>query len=346
LWEVNVGAGYSAVSVVGKRLYTMGNCNDKDTVFCLDAETGKEIWRYSYSCGKGGSYAGSRATPVISNNLVFTFSNEGLLNCIDAETGKKRWSKSVAKEGAANLKWKYSGSPLVTDGLVIVNAGKSGMAFELKSGKEVWKSSGVGGYATPVFFMHNNKKYVLLFGEKALYVVNLKDGRVVASTAWKTKYDVNAADPIVLGDKIFISSGYDHGCALFEFNNRKLKQVWFNKRMRSQFATPVLYDGVLYGSDGKTGKGDLVAVSIKDGREKWRQSKLGYGSLIIADSRIIYLTDKGKLIIGKVSSSSFKPEISQYVLTKAGKCWTMPVLSNKRLYCRGGNGKLICIDMK
>jgi outer membrane protein assembly factor BamB len=177
-------------------------------------------------------------------------------------------------------------------------------------------------------------------------VVKLKDGKVVTSVPWKTKYDVNASDPIVFGNKIFISSGYDHGCALFEFKNKRLKQIWFNKNLRCQFSTPVLYKGYIYGSDGKTGKGTIVAVSINDGSEAWREEKAGYGSLIIADNRIIYLTDRGKLIVGKVSPSSFKREISQYVLTKAGKCWTMPVLANKKLYCRGGNGKLICIDMR
>jgi outer membrane protein assembly factor BamB len=346
LWETNVGGGYSAVAVVGKRLYTMGNRNDQDTVFCLDADTGKEIWKYSYSCGKGGSYAGSRATPVVADGLVFTFSNEGLLNCISAKTGKKKWSKSVASEGAKNVKWKYSGSPRLEDGLVIVNAGKSGMAFDQKTGKEVWKSSGIGGYATPVIFKQSGVKYVLLFSKDTLQVVKLKDGKVVTSVPWKTKYDVNASDPIVFGNKIFISSGYDHGCALFEFKNKRLKQIWFNKNLRCQFSTPVLYKGYIYGSDGKTGKGTIVAVSIKDGSEAWREEKAGYGSLIIADNRIIYLTDRGKLIVGKVSPSSFKREISQYVLTKAGKCWTMPVLANKKLYCRGGNGKLICIDMR
>ncbi len=346
LWEINVGAGYSAVAVVGKCLYTMGYKDDNDTVVCLDANTGKNLWKYSYPCGRGGGYAGTRATPVVVDGSVFTFSNKGLLNCLDAETGAKKWSKSVSGKGTKNLKWKYSGSPRLVDGLVIINAGKHGIAFNQKSGEEVWRSPGTGGYATPVVLEQNGVNYILLFSQNSLQAVNVKDGKLVASFPWKTQYDINAADPIVFGDKIFISSGYDHGCALLEFKKHTFKQLWFNKNMKCQFSSPILYKGSLYGSDGKTGKGSLVAISIEDGSELWRDSKTGYGSLIIADDRIIYLNDKGKLIIAKVSNAAFKPEISFQVLKKAGKCWTMPVLANKKLYCRGANGKLICLDLQ
>ena len=345
-WEVNVGDGYSAVAVVGKRLYTMGNKDDKDTVVCLDVNTGNELWKYSYPCGRGGGFAGTRATPVVADGAVFTFSNEGLLNCLDAKTGAKKWSKSVSGKGTKNIQWKYSGSPRIVDGLVIVNAGKYGIAFNQKTGSEVWRSSGMGGYATPVLFKQKGVNYVLLFSKDSLQAVDVKKGKLVASFPWKTKYDINAADPIVSGDKIFISSGYNHGCALLEFKNKKFKQLWFNKSMKCQFTSPILYDGTLYGADGKTGKGRLVAISLKDGSELWQNSNAGYGSLIIADGRIIYLSDKGKLTIGKVSDSGFKSEVSMAVLKKAGKCWTMPVLADKKLFCRGANGKLICLDLK
>jgi outer membrane protein assembly factor BamB len=54
VWKASVGIGYSSAAVKDKYLYTMGNKNNKDTVYCLNAETGKEIWSYSYPCPLGG----------------------------------------------------------------------------------------------------------------------------------------------------------------------------------------------------------------------------------------------------------------------------------------------------
>jgi len=335
LWEKNVGLGYAAVAVVGNKLYTMGNKNKNDVVVCLDADTGKEIWNFSYPCGVGGRYAGTRATPVVENGLVFTLSNEGQLHCLDAEKGTKKWVKNVSELGVNHLKCKYTGSPCTGDGMVNVNAGERGMAFDQKSGKVVWKSKGVGGYSTPVVFETDGKKYVAVFSKDTLQIVNLKDGKKVASTAWQTKYDINASDPIVEGDKIFISSGYGSPGALFQFKSGSLKQLWKNQNLKCHFSTPVLYKGHLFGSDGQSGRGQFVCISFEDGKEKWRDKSSGYGSLLISDGKIIYLNDRGKMLIGKCSTSSFKAEVSGDVLLDAGVCWTMPVMINKKLYCRG-----------
>ncbi|MCA9444367.1 MAG: PQQ-binding-like beta-propeller repeat protein, partial [Candidatus Omnitrophica bacterium] len=48
LWKTNVGRGFSSVTVANDRLFTMGFKKDLDSIYCLDAETGKEIWSYSY----------------------------------------------------------------------------------------------------------------------------------------------------------------------------------------------------------------------------------------------------------------------------------------------------------
>ena len=57
LWKAAVGKGYSSVSIQGDYLYTMGNDDGKDTVYCLDFETGAVVWTYSYS-QRQGQYPG------------------------------------------------------------------------------------------------------------------------------------------------------------------------------------------------------------------------------------------------------------------------------------------------
>src|SRR3989442_9430230 len=89
LWKTNVGTGASSVAVAAGRLYTLGNASSTDTVVCLDAATGKEIWKHSYPQPLDARpfEGGPAATPTVDGNRVFTLSEQGDLFCLDAATG-------------------------------------------------------------------------------------------------------------------------------------------------------------------------------------------------------------------------------------------------------------------
>jgi outer membrane protein assembly factor BamB len=270
-----------------------------------------------------------------------------LLSCVNAKNGKLLWSVRTTKYGAKNISWQFSGSPLVLDGRVIVNAGERGMAFDAKTGRKLWASSGRCGYATPVPFTYRKKRFVAIFGFDALRVLNPKNGKIVASCPWKTKYNVNAADPVVTknGAGIFITSGYGNAGALFKFNGRSLKQVWKNKVVKGHFSTPVLLNGNLYAADGNTGRGSLVCLSLETGRELWREKSVGYGSLIIADGKIFYLRDRGVLVVCEASPKGFVKK-AEVKLFHGCQNWVVPALADGKLYCRGANGELVCMNLK
>jgi len=67
LWKMNVGKGYSSVTVHGNHLYTMGNNNLKNKMFCINTETGKEVWNFEFESSDRYHY-GSLSTPVYENN--------------------------------------------------------------------------------------------------------------------------------------------------------------------------------------------------------------------------------------------------------------------------------------
>ena len=144
---------------------------------------------------------------------------------------------------------------------------------------------------------------------------------------------------------VFISSGYDHGCALLEFKGTQITSVWENKNMRNHFANCVLVGNSIYGFDGNAGGGSLKCLDLKTGEVKWSQAGLTCGGLMVADGKIIALADKGKLVVAEASPAGFKQLASASVLAKT-KCWTMPVLANGRLYCRNAPGTLVCLDVK
>ena len=78
------------------------------------------------------------------------------------------------------------------------------------------------------------------------------------------------ADPIISGNKVFISSGYNRGCALFQFDGSKTTKLWENKNMRNHFNSCVLIDGHLYGMDGDHGRKDstLTCIEFESGNVK------------------------------------------------------------------------------
>ena len=348
LWQRTIGAGFSAVSVAKGRVYTMGNTNNKDTIWCLNADTGEQVWQKSYPC-KAGKYKGPRATPVVDGKHVYTLSRRGHVFCLTADKGEKVWGKNIATELKLKVPgWGFAGSPLVVGDLVILNVGTAGVALNKKTGAVVWQTGpGAGGFSTPVLFDMDGKPCVLIFNPKALVCLDLKKGQEVWRHPWKTKYDVHAADPVVLGEKIFISSGYGSGCALLAAKNGKVTQVWRNREVASQFSTAVALGGYIYGIDGNTGRGQrsIKCLDLGDGSVKWSQNISGMASLMLADGKLIILIDGGSLSLVKATPDKYTPIDTANVI--GGQCWTMPVLSGGRIYCRNNKkGQLVCLDVE
>jgi len=348
-WKASVGLGFSSLSVANGRLYTMGHKDGKDIVSCLDAVTGKPIWHHSYEAALGdlNFEGGPTATPTVHDGAVYTFSRWGDLFCFDAANGTVRWSKNLRKEHSVRVpSWGFSCSPLIHDNLLLLNVGKGGMALEKANGKLVWSSADEeAGYSTPVPFQRGGEWFVLVSSGSGFAAVNVKTGKELWSQRWLTRYGVNAADPILVGDQVFLSSGYNKGCALLKLGDKAPQEVWRNKNMRNQFNSSVLLDGFLYGIDGDTTtKTSLRCIELKSGEKRWSQEGIGSGALMAADGKLIVLSESGDLLIGPASPKEFAPSARAKVLD--GKCWTVPVLANGRIYCRNGAGDLVCVDVR
>jgi outer membrane protein assembly factor BamB len=325
------------------RLYTMGNENDTDTVWCLDASTGKEVWRHNYPCPKDPKEdeGGPRATPTVDGDKVYTFSRTGLAFCLDADSGQVIWKRDLRDElEAAAPKWGFASSPVVRGKLLILNAGPAAAALDKATGKTVWSSGrGEAGYASAVPFDYHGSEYVAIPNAKQLSVIKVSDGTALCQFPWPTDNGVNAADAIVFDGKAFISSDYNRGCALIKVGPEP-QVLWQNRKMRNHFNSCVLQDGYIYGFDMST----LRCMDFKTGEEKWSLDGFGKGSLIIADGKLIILSERGELAVADASPAEFR-QISRAKVI-GGKCWTVPVLSGGRIYCRNAAGDLVCVDVR
>lgn len=343
LWKAKVGIGFASFSVSAGRVYTTGNAKDTDTIFCFDANTGAEVWKYSYPAKLDAKYyeGGPSATPTVDENRVFTFSKRGMVHCLDAAKGNVIWSKNLSEELKAKMPtWGFASSVLIAGDLAILNVGAAGAALDKVTGKVVWSSGeDEAGYATAVPFEAVGQRAVALAIKQDVVGLAVKDGKELWRFPWKTDYDINAADPILAGSMVFISSGYNHGGGVFDVSARPAKRIWENKNMRNHFNSCVLWQGHLYGVDEK----ELRCVVFDTGEVKWSEKSVGKGSLMLADGKLIVLSEKGELLVAAASTGGFKPMARAQVL--GGKCWTTPVLANGKIYCRNAAGDVVAVDV-
>jgi outer membrane protein assembly factor BamB len=347
LWKTNVGTGFASVVVSQGRAYTTGNKNDTDTLFCFDAATGRELWRFSYPAALAPKYneGGTTATPTLDGDAVYQLGKQGQLFRLEAATGKVVWQTNLVEAlGVTINEWGFGGSPVVEGESLLLNVGSAGTAVEKKTGRTIWTSGKEkAGYSSMRPFKAGAVRCAAFMAAKALVIIEAQTGKELARVPWETTYDTICADPVVDGDTIFISS-YDRGAATVRFVDGKIEFGWKDWTMHNHINSSVLLNGQLYGINGQAGKsGDLRCVDFKTGEVKWVQPGIGIGSLMVADGKLIVLSEKGELLAADVSSEAFKPSARAQVL--GGKCWTVPVLANGRIYCRNSRGDLVCVDV-
>jgi outer membrane protein assembly factor BamB len=352
LWKVNVGTGTCAVTASGGRAFTAGNYDKKnDVLVCLDAATGKGVWRFEYPQALDPNLfeGGPRATPTLDGGNVYMQAQQGELFCLDADSGKVKWQKHIKNEfDGKKPEWGYSGSPTIEGHLVIVEPGGPGastVALNKTSGEVVWKSgSDLAGYASPVVATIGGKRTVILFKARTLVGLDLKNGQELWRTEWKTDYDINAATPLVFGNSIFISSGYGTGAAVFEVSGGNLNQKWRNKSLRAHINTPVIHQGHVFGIDGNTGGGNLVCLDLATGDKKWEEKSVKGGSLVLSGDKLVVLTEKGELVIADATAGGCKANLRSQVLDK--RCWVQPTISGGKLLVKNNAGDLACFELK
>lgn len=348
LWKTNVGIGFSSIAVAGDTCYTIGNKNDFDIVYGIDAATGAVRWRKSYAAALSPNMyeGGPNAMPTVSGGKVYTLGKEGQVHCFDAKTGAIAWKHHANEWGASPPDWGFGGAPTIVGDLAVFNIGDAGCALKKDTGEVVWKTGGGGaGYAPLVPYpLPDGGTGLLLFRAAGLAGLDAKDGRVLWEFEWVTGANVNAATPLYFDGKVFISSAYDHGCCLLDISSGQPRELWRNTHMRNHFSTCAVYKGAIYGMDGHAGRrpAGIVALDLKDGGLIWKKD-VGMGSLRLADGKLVVLTEQGELIFCEATTTGYQELGRKKIL--AFKCWTVPTIANGRLFARNSGGDLVCLSL-
>ena len=148
--------------------------------------------------------------------------------------------------------------------------------------------------------------------------------------------------PIFHGNRLFISSGYDTGCALFEilFNEGQVeaKKLWENKKMKNLFSSSILIDGFLYGFHNTI----FTCMDFETGEVKWSHRGFNKGSLLSADGKLIIYGERATLALAEISPEAYTEISSAKIL--GGRTWIVPTLSRGRLFVRSKE-ELVCLNL-
>jgi len=253
LWRVPMSdKGFAGPSVADGKLFIIDRKGEQDVVRALNLADGKDVWTFPYAEPTKFNYGHARATPTYDAGKLYTLSTSGKVHCLNAADGKPVWKIDLQKQfGGKVPRWLYSMSVVIDGPVAIVQPGGANAALATLNkadGKTIWMGGGgdQAGYATPVIATIQNVKQYVAFGGKSVFGADAKTGKQLWSFPWETKYDVNAATPVVLGNSVFITSNYRRGCAMIDITPGGAKKRWENNEVQSHFNTSLFYQGNLY----------------------------------------------------------------------------------------------------
>ena len=399
-WRVPVAGGYSGPAVADGRVYVMdyvaregelvNGPNDRtlragtERLLCLDAATGRLLWKHEYDCPYSISYAsGPRCTPTVADGRVYALGAEGNLACLDAATGRLLWSKDFKTDYAAPTPiWGFCGHPLVEGDLLVCLVGGPGsvaMAFDRVTGAERWKAltASESGYCPPTMIESAGARQLVIWDADNLNALDPATGRVLWSQPLKPMYGMSIMAPQVADTprgQVLFASGIGRVAALYALaaDAPAARLLWRGEPKSAVFcanATPFIAGDTLYGCDCDTGM--LTAVALDDGRRLWetlepttggeRRSKHGTAFLVrqaevvagdpAGATRTWIFSETGDLILARLSPEKYEELGRTRLLDPTNECfgrevvWSHPAFADGCILVRNDR-ELVCVSAK
>ncbi|MYE90242.1 PQQ-binding-like beta-propeller repeat protein [Candidatus Poribacteria bacterium] len=385
VWEKEIGTSYGAPTVSQGRLFMFDRHSGLARLTCMKSETGDELWRFEYPTDYEDLYGynnGPRTCPVVDGNRVYIFGPEGMLHCVVVSDGKLLWSvDATAKFHIVQNFFGVGSAPVVEGELLIVQIGGSPpgrartlldtrdpiqgdgsgiVAFNKLTGEVVYQiTDELASYTTPTLATINGRRWCFTFARGGLVGFEPRTGTVDFHYPWRAKKfeSVNASNPVVVDDLVFISETYGLGSSLLKVRPGGYDVVWKdferrrNKAMQLHWNTAIHHEGYLYGYSGRHSTGcELRCIELRTGKAVWSHRVDERGSLLYADGHFVSLGEFGTLMLIRPTPEKFDLVSKVELIDEHGDerirypAWAAPVLSNGFLYLRGKD-RLVCLDL-
>jgi hypothetical protein len=395
LWTQPTGTSYGNGVASQGRWFQFDRFGDAERLTCFRAETGESLWTWESRVAYRDAYGyndGPRCSPIVDGDRVYTYGVTGRLSCLSVADGRELWSREMNREyGVVPNFFGVGASPLVHGDLLLVMVGGSPrgawygrnptvndmpkatpdgtamVALDKRTGTERYRVGNyLASYSAPIIANLGGRDRCLALVREGLLVFHADDGTGEAFFPWRAAMleSVNAASPVVIDDRIFISEAYEIGSAMLEWKEGELKLLWrdtggrSSQAMRTHWVTPVRDGNYLFASSGRNPPDtDLRCIELMGDsppKLRWSQRNRDRGTALIVDSHLLWLGEIGKLQLIPIGSESFKPIAEmdlQAILDPANSqpminppSWAPPVLAHGLLYVRGAD-RVVCLEL-
>lgn len=362
LWTASVGVGFGGAAVSEGRVYILDR-DEKvgDVLRVFELSAGKELWTFAYDAPGTFMFAGSRTTPTLDGEFVYTVGPLGDLHAISVRTQKPVWRKNIWKDfgGGAELpQWAVVQNPLIYGNLLIVapqTAEAGVVAYDKATGDLKWKSPALGGipsYVTPSIVKVGSEDQLVMIaaargrGRNAsggsVNGLDPRDGRLLWTyTDWQCIIPVPQAVDAGEG-RVLITGGYNAGTAMLKIDKKAdgsfgVTELVKNPDFGAHTQPPILHNGHFYAHYSTNERNDGLVVMSMDGQLKWKtnqQPAFARGGSILADGLLLVSDGNTKLYLLEPSPEGFKPLASVVVLAP-GDNWAPLALADGKLLIRG-----------
>jgi outer membrane protein assembly factor BamB len=372
-WSARAGTGATSPLIAGGRLYTLGWAEERDTVYCLDAATGQELWKVSYPSPQYGRqavgdqqfYGGPSATPEFDaeTGYLYTLSIDGDLHCWDTRAaGRQVWNLNLYERFAVGRRpqstprlntqkdYGYTAAPLVHGDWLLVEVGSSEgnlVAFDKRTGERRWASenrnpAGHAGGLAPITV--EGVPCVAVFTLYGLLVTRLDPGnagKTVAEHEWRTDFSNNIAGPTVHEDCVLLTSNYNHRTMVkLRIRLQGAAVVW-EKPRSSGVCNPVVYRGHVYWASR-----GLICLDWETGEVRWEGGRFGDAAscVVTGDGRIIVWGNAGDLALAESAQQSPDEyrELAFLPVFTETEAWPHVAVAEGRVYVKDRAGSLRC----
>lgn len=355
-WSVACGSGLAGVAVAEGTVVLFHRLGDDETLSAFDAETGQPRWNRGFATAFQAAIVdddGPRAVPTIAGGKVFAYGAQGRLMCVDLKTGDALWNRETHKEYNAPGGYFGAGSAPVVEGkLVIVNVGgpkgAGVVAFDIATGKPVWRTSDeLASYAAPVTATVGGQRRVLVITRFQFLGLEPTTGKEIFRVPFGARGPtVNGASPVLLGDSALLTASYGIGAKLVKLSATKADVTWEDTVLSSQYTTPIVHEGMVYGVDGRQDGGpvSLKCFDPVTRKVKWEETLPQYATLIAAEGQLLVMQTDGELRVVALDAGKYIEKAKLKLLM--GTTRALPALANGRLYIRNDKPTLASFDLR
>ncbi|MHC4878740.1 MAG: outer membrane protein assembly factor BamB family protein [Planctomycetota bacterium] len=365
LWQRPVGDGFAGASIVGGVAVVWHRQRNEHVIESLNVVSGDVNWTKSLPARYVPSYtrdSGPRVVPLINDGRVFLFCPRGDLYCLELKSGETLWHRDTWEDYSSKRPKRgdppdgyfgFGTSPILEGDRLLLNVGGDSknagiVAFDASSGKTLWAATEErASYSSPVATTIAGQRHVVFATRLSVMSVDPKNGHVLFQFPFgRFGPAVTAANPVVIGDKVFITASYNFGATLAQVGRSGTVRIWESDDvLSSQYTTPILHDGALFGIHGRqdAGAAALRCVDPATKRVLWSEDGFGYASMIMADGKLIVLKTDGELVLVRADKSRFR-ELGRTMLF-SDTTRALPALSNGRLLVRD-TSTLKCVDLR